>query len=110
MQLFLAGLDGRTHTIDVDGAATGAELKELIGARMGVAPSEIRLSVGSAELADDAALDAQGVADKSTVQANGRVRGGYGYQLMYAVAGGVASGVASGVAQTAVQNNCCTVV
>ena len=106
MQLFLAGLDGRTHTIDVDGTATGMELKKLIAARMGVDPSLIRLSLGSAELDDNDTLDAQGVADRSSVQANGRLRGGNnGNTAGVAIGLAIISGIAGGIA-----GELCTIV
>jgi hypothetical protein len=103
MQLFVTALDGRTLTLEIDGAATAAALKAAVAQRTGVAAAELRLSLGAAALDDEAALDNQGVTDKSTVQANGRVRGGG--SLGNAIAGGVAGGFAQGAAQS-----CCTVV
>jgi hypothetical protein len=103
MQLFIAALDGRTLTLEIDGAATGASLKAAVAQRTGVAAAELRLSLGANAIDDEAPLDGQGITDKSTVQANGRVRGGGG--MGNAIAGGVAAGVSQGVAQS-----CCTVV
>jgi hypothetical protein len=86
-QLFVRGLGGRTHALDLDpAAATLADLAAAVAAREGLPPAAQRLLCGSRQLADDAAADynttttlaALGVAPGATLRLAARLRGGKG--------------------------------